>query len=1077
MTTVPPNTPDLDALLAHSGWVRALARSLVSDPAGADDVEQQAWLTALEHPPSHGGNLRSWWASVVRSAAGKGWREQGRRREVEDDLAAMGHRSESASPDDLAERMETFKRLASAVMQLPEPYAATIYLRYFEDLPVREVASRTKVPIDTAQSRIGVGLKHLRTALQEDLGTQWRLRCQVFAMPLAPTSWTLGSTAVVAAVAASVTTLALWAPWEREESALELASASEVVAAAETGPVDAEVASESAGVATVERIKLETISSHSLHYSPASKTGPVVMVVDSNGNKPIPGAEIIVLDMGMVPMPEDQLMEAEGVGGLRFLRALGERYLADEKGQIRIPRPKGKLHLIGASGEFVGILKSTDLTQRALAGEDIVLRLDRVPTLLVKVIDLGSRPVEGAAVSLCLSNKSFHGGGIGAETNADGLAWIPLLSGILAVPERESFYVQLNTLSQEPMMTKVDLWNLPQHAVTLVMPQTGQVEVRIRRDSGALMKGDFMVTLAPLDEEDFGPLDGDGLVTRTFQGRAFFPYVSLDQALFVAAGSLDFSIMESMNSLGPTSAKELVSIALQPKLSASFVVGKVLNTEGMVAKNLSLKARIRWQSTDSDTTVLRTIQTDAEGQFRLQIEPECEAGFTRAFTVIMRKTKLKERRTATIDLSRTLSPGDHDLGAFVVETPPILVQGRILTFGGIPVAGAKVKMAYAKGIDGSYLDTTARSRGTIMVAESQEGAIDWQELDGLTATTGEQGQFTIYAHPDRMRYRVEASHRDHRKGWTEFVPPNATVELRFGETWTISGRLFLDPSIPTHGVHVALLTPKPNAPGEFYGSAIFADSNGNYEFRGITPGTYGLRIQSAWLDEELFFIPPQKLLSTHGEFVFPDIDLRGQLHAIRATVVDESGQQVKGGRLWNPILEYREPFDFQPLPLVSKNQGFDLEFSAKNRRGVILHQVQGDQRIVLKNGIPCTLVLDNPDIVPADWDFHANMFRVSDDGSLHPNRSVQVELDGLGKDEIRLAWPGDYRIEFQVYHARNNSSIHRWVPLPGTQDTKVITVLDHDDGQEFHFSIDPGKLAQAMQEARSDEKAWSEQEQ
>ncbi|MFK5956204.1 MAG: sigma-70 family RNA polymerase sigma factor [Planctomycetota bacterium] len=1058
---MPPRTPDLDALLAHSGWVRSLARSLVSDPSSADDVEQQAWVTALQHPPSHGGNLRSWWATVVRSVAGKGWREQGRRREVEEELRTLGGEANSVTPDDLAERLETFQRLAAAVVQLPEPYAVTIYLRYFEELTVREVAARTKVPVDTAQSRIGVGLSHLRSALQDELGSQWRHRCLIFATPLAPAPvLALGTAAGVAATLLSVAALAVWAPWEADHSELGQAQTKLTPVVAH---LEGEEAEGSAANAVIRTEEAPIRKSHT-GFRPAASVGPRVTVVDSHGNKPIPGAEVIVLDMGLVPLPEEQLMEAEGVGGLRFLRALGERYLADENGQIRIPRPKGKLHLIGISGEFVGILKTTDLTQRAFAGEDIVLRLDRVSTLPVKVMDLDGRPVEGAAVSLRLAKKSFHGGGIGAETNADGFAWIPLLGGILAVPERESFYVQLNALSQEPMMTKVDLWNLPKQAVTLIMPQTGQVEVSIRRASGALMKGDFMVTLTPLDEEGLAPLDGDGLVARTFQGRAFFPYVSLDQTLFVAAGSLDFSMMESTNSLGPTSANELVSIALQPKLSASFVMGKVLNTEGMVAKNLSLKARIRWQSADSDTTVLRTIQTNAEGKFRLQIEPECEAGFTRTFTVIMRKTKRKERRTATVDLSRTLSPGDHDLGAFVVETPPILVQGKILTFGGSPVAGAKVKVAYAKGKDISYLDTTAGSRGSIMVTESQEGAIDWQELDGLTATTGEQGQFTIYAHADRKLYRVEARHRDHRKGWAEFAPPITTVELRFGETWTVKGHLFLDPSIPTHGVHVALLTPKPNAPGEFYGNALFADAKGDFEFRGIIPGTYGLRVQSAWLDEELFFISPQKLLPTHGEFVFPDIDLRGQLHVIRATVVDESGQLVKDGRLWNPILEYRDPFDFQPLPLVSKSPRFDLEFSAENKRGVALHQVQGDQRVVLKNGIPCTLVLDNPDIVPADWDLHATMFRVSADGSLHPNRSIRLKLDASGKDEIRLAWPGNYRIELQVYHARNNSSIHRWVPFSGTEDTKVFTVLDHDDGQEFHFSMDPQKLAQAMQE-------------
>ena len=223
--TTSPSTPNFDALLAHSGWVRSLARSLVADSTTADDIEQQAWLTALERPPSHDRNLRSWWFTVVRSSAGKGWREQSRRREVEDELAAYGADSEAISPAGLAERLETFQRLAAAVAQLPEPYGAVIYLRYFEELPIREVARRQEVLVDTAQSRINTGLKHLRSALRQNLGAQWRQRCQVFALPMSAAPWyTAGSMAFVTAalktpfgIAATVLalfSLVAWAPWE-----------------------------------------------------------------------------------------------------------------------------------------------------------------------------------------------------------------------------------------------------------------------------------------------------------------------------------------------------------------------------------------------------------------------------------------------------------------------------------------------------------------------------------------------------------------------------------------------------------------------------------------------------------------------------------------------------------------------------------------------------------------------------------------------------------------------------------------------------------------------------------------------
>jgi len=40
---------DVEALLAHAGWIRSLARQLASDPNRADDLVQQTWVAALEH--------------------------------------------------------------------------------------------------------------------------------------------------------------------------------------------------------------------------------------------------------------------------------------------------------------------------------------------------------------------------------------------------------------------------------------------------------------------------------------------------------------------------------------------------------------------------------------------------------------------------------------------------------------------------------------------------------------------------------------------------------------------------------------------------------------------------------------------------------------------------------------------------------------------------------------------------------------------------------------------------------------------------------------------------------------------
>src|SRR5258705_10488158 len=60
---------DPELLLAHAGFVRSVARSLLADENAVDDVVQQTWLAALEKPPREPGALRRW---LARGARGGG---------------------------------------------------------------------------------------------------------------------------------------------------------------------------------------------------------------------------------------------------------------------------------------------------------------------------------------------------------------------------------------------------------------------------------------------------------------------------------------------------------------------------------------------------------------------------------------------------------------------------------------------------------------------------------------------------------------------------------------------------------------------------------------------------------------------------------------------------------------------------------------------------------------------------------------------------------------------------------------------------------------------------------------------
>ena len=163
-----PDTPiTLEALLAHREWVRALALRLVADENDANDVEQQAWLEAARRPPRHGESLRGWLGTVVRNAARKFGRGRTRRLSHE---SAWRPVARVASPDELVAEAEMQQRIGRAVLELDDPYRATVLLRHFQGLAPAEVAVRMGVPVETVRTRLRRANERLRESLDAEFG-------------------------------------------------------------------------------------------------------------------------------------------------------------------------------------------------------------------------------------------------------------------------------------------------------------------------------------------------------------------------------------------------------------------------------------------------------------------------------------------------------------------------------------------------------------------------------------------------------------------------------------------------------------------------------------------------------------------------------------------------------------------------------------------------------------------------------------------------------------------------------------------------------------------------------------------
>jgi len=1075
---MPSSPPDLDALLAHSGWVRSLARSLVLDAASADDIEQQAWVAAIEHPPAHGSNLRSWWTSVVRNVAGMGWRAERRRRQATEALAGQPSDAEVTNPVELAARRESFRHLAQAVLSLPDPYGEAIYLRYFEEMPVREVARRQAVPVDTAQSRLRVGLEHLRTTLQQELGQQWRAHCQALVFPLTTipsigtgTGLTVGAKTVawsfVLLLVCSI--LLVWAPWRE----VPLPSAGDsplgVVTAHGGPPADPESPSSPALVRVTEPSAATTGGA----FQHAAANGPRITVVDQSTLQPLPEAQILAIDLAGGGVSEDSLVAMADRGAWLVLRILGKAYLTDAQGTVRIPRPQGRLLLIGANETHYGNLHGRSLSDRAAADGDIRLEIAEVGVVKVQVVDEQGKPVVGAQVGLGEDDGEFLGGLLNALTDATGLARIRIVDAIRR-EEHGALFAQLAILSAQPIQVAVDLNALPVEALTLQMPPTGRVELQMPPGEDVEMEKSYFSGLAALTSERDGrgqrKAGDETLVGHLDQDRFVFPYVALHRDL---RGSL--LITEEMlravgEAQGPGEAGETVVIPLKREGQSFALTGRILNTEGMVAKNLHLQLETTSTTGTGVATIRRDILTDREGRFRLSLSGEDAASEYRQAVIIMPPTRRKPRRIAEMELHGFLSSGETDLGDCVVDDAPLLVKGVVRDAQGSAVAkvAISVEAFLEDGVDFRDFSTRGRPGGGVIFSPEP----GWTRCDDLATNTDESGQFSILAQALPGHYRLSTRHNGHPSVHVAFAPGEADVEVRFAPDLEIRGRVLLDPAIDPTGVYAYLLTPKPDQPGEYYGEGTFLDRKGFYSFSGKRPGRYALRIRSGDLEEEFFFAPEQDIDLSSEVFTYPTVDLRGQLHMIRATVVDADGALLPEGRIGLPDSIYPGIFFSQPIPLVSRQSHFNLEFSAEGKHSVVLHGVDEDQRVVLQDGIPVQIVLSNLDLLPPDWDLSVAFVAIKDDESLAGSSSGSIRFSKSPRGRVSLAWPGRYRLRMQVWHARHNDSIHEWIALPGEEDSPEFRVKDGSELQEFTLSLSATALAEAVQAGLKKEMAW-----
>ncbi len=177
-------------VVQHGGALLRLASTFVKDRALAEEVVQDAWLSALEHLDAFEGraSLRTWLFHIVANRARTRLSREGRsvpfsslgRPEDSDEPAVSPDRFDQGgmwkeppgrwseeNPERLAQGVETRAAIERAIAELPEAQRAVITLRDIEELETEEICNLLDITVSNQRVLLHRARSRVRQALEK----------------------------------------------------------------------------------------------------------------------------------------------------------------------------------------------------------------------------------------------------------------------------------------------------------------------------------------------------------------------------------------------------------------------------------------------------------------------------------------------------------------------------------------------------------------------------------------------------------------------------------------------------------------------------------------------------------------------------------------------------------------------------------------------------------------------------------------------------------------------------------------------------------------------------------------------